>query len=84
MLFKDQEQDQERPSKHSTKNDLLKRDVIKPLTRILSKADGVPPLWTWPKMVTLVSKPRRLTTSWGRRKTEDSQDRRIKIDGIKE
>lgn len=34
------------------------------LTRILSKAEGVPPLCTWPKMVTLVSKPRQRTTSW--------------------
>lgn len=29
-----------------------------------SKAEGVPPLCTWPRIVTRVSKPRHLTTSW--------------------
>lgn len=33
-------------------------------TRILSKAEGVPPLWTWPKMVVRVSKPSFFDTSW--------------------
>ena len=33
-------------------------------TRILSKAEGVPPLWTWPKMVVRVSKPSLFDTSW--------------------
>lgn len=32
-------------------------------TRMRSKAEGVPPRWTWPRMVTLVSYPRRFTTS---------------------
>lgn len=33
-------------------------------TKMRSKADGVPPLCTWPKMVTRVSKPKFLTTSF--------------------
>lgn len=33
------------------------------ITRILSKADGVPPLWTWPRMVVRVSKPSFFETS---------------------
>lgn len=28
-----------------------------------SKAEGVPPRWTWPRMVTRVSYPKRFTTS---------------------
>lgn len=34
-------------------------------TRMRSKAEGVPPRWTWPRIVTLVSYPRRFTTSCG-------------------
>ncbi len=37
------------------------------ITRILSKAEGVPPLWTWPKMVVRVSKPSFCDTSWTER-----------------
>lgn len=33
-------------------------------TRILSKAEGVPPLCTWPKTVVRVSKPNFFDTSW--------------------
>lgn len=29
-----------------------------------SKAEGVPPLCTWPRIVTRVSKPKHFTTSW--------------------
>lgn len=38
--------------------------VTERLTRILSKADGVPPLCTWPKTVVRVSKPSLSVTSW--------------------
>ena len=34
------------------------------VTRILSKAEGVPPLWTWPKMVVRVSKLSSSPMSW--------------------
>ncbi len=33
-------------------------------TRMRSKAEGVPPLCTCPRIVTRVSKPKHLTTSW--------------------
>lgn len=36
---------------------------IEPPTRILSKAEGVPPLWTWPRIVVRVSKPSLSVTS---------------------
>lgn len=36
-----------------------------PLTKILSNAEGVPPRWTCPRMVTRVSKPKCFTTSCG-------------------
>lgn len=38
--------------------------VIEFVTRILSKAEGVPPLWTWPRTVARVSKPSLSVTSW--------------------
>lgn len=38
-------------------------DSTSRFTRILSKADGVPPLWTWPRMVVRVSKPSFFDTS---------------------
>lgn len=37
------------------------------ITRILSKAEGVPPLCTWPKMVVRVSMPSFFDTSWTER-----------------
>lgn len=40
------------------------RLVYYSFTRILSKAEGVPPLCTWPKIVLRVSKPSFFVTSW--------------------
>lgn len=42
-------------------------------TKIRSKADGVPPLCTCPKIVTRVSKPKHLTTSCEEKKNKFEQ-----------
>lgn len=55
MIYK---KTQEKRNKNKTKQ------WIGFITRILSKAEGVPPLWTWPKMVVRVSKPSFFDTSW--------------------
>lgn len=52
--------------KNENDNHITKDSWTVVFTRTLSKAEGVPPLWTWPKTVTRVSYPNRDTTSYER------------------